>query len=47
VDNAEAAINALNDARPQGASGKFIKSLALSSTMSPGISVNAASYNKS
>lgn len=47
VDNAEAAINALNDARPQGATGKFIKSLALSSTMSPGIGVDAASYNKS
>lgn len=47
VDNAEAAIAALNEARPQSASGKFIKSLAMSSTMSPGISVGAAPYNKS
>ena len=47
VDNAGAAIAALNEARPQGATGKFIKSLALSSTMSPGISVDAASANKS
>jgi len=47
VDNAEAAIAALNEARPQSATGKFIKSLALSSTMSPGISVDAAAANKS
>lgn len=47
VDNVEAAIAALNEARPQSASGKFIKSLAMSSTMSPGISVGAAPYNKS
>jgi len=47
VDNAEAAIAALNEARPQRATGKFIKSLALSSTMSPGISVDAAAANKS
>jgi large subunit ribosomal protein L1 len=47
VENAEAAIAALNEARPQSATGKFIKSLAISSTMSPGISVDAASYNKS
>jgi len=47
VENAEAAIAALNEARPQSATGKFIKTLALSSTMSPGISVDAASYNKS
>ena len=47
VENAEAAVAALNEARPQSATGKYIKSLALSSTMSPGISVDAASYNKS
>jgi large subunit ribosomal protein L1 len=47
VDNAAAAVNALNESRPQGAAGKFIKTLALSSTMSPGISVDAGSFNKS
>ena len=47
VENTEAAIAALVDSRPQGVSGKFIKGLSLSSTMSPGISIDAASYNKS
>jgi len=46
-ENAEAAIKALSDAKPQSTSGKFIKSLTLSATMSPGISVDAAPYNKS
>ena len=46
-ENAEAAIKALTEARPQGVSGKFIKSLALSSTMSPGIGIEASPYNKS
>lgn len=47
VENAEAAINALTAAKPKSASGKFIKSLTISATMSPGISVDAAPYNKS
>ncbi len=46
VENTEASINALLGARPKGASGKFIKSLALSSTMSPGIAIDATPYNK-
>lgn len=46
AENAEAAIKALVEARPQGFNGKFLKSLTLSATMSPGISVEAASYNK-
>jgi len=45
-ENAESAIAALTDARPQSATGKFIKTIALSSTMSPGIAVDAAPYNK-
>jgi len=45
-ENAEAAIVALTEARPQSATGKFIKTIALSSTMSPGIAVDAAPYNK-
>ena len=47
AENAEAALVALNDARPQAATGRFIKALAISSTMSPGIRIEAASYNKS
>jgi len=47
VENAEAAIKALSAAKPKTTSGKFIKSLSLSSTMSPGIAVDPAPYNKS
>jgi len=46
-ENAEAAIKALSDAKPEAKSGKFIKSLALSATMSPGIAIDVAPYNKS
>jgi len=46
-ENAEAAIKALSDAKPKAVSGKFIKSLTISATMSPGISIDAAPYNKS
>jgi large subunit ribosomal protein L1 len=45
-ENAEAAIKALVDSRPQGFSGKLIKSLSVSATMSPGVSIEAATYNK-
>ena len=47
VENTEAAIKALTEARPKTTTGKFIKSLTISATMSPGISVDAAPYNKS
>ncbi|MEM1223784.1 MAG: 50S ribosomal protein L1 [Verrucomicrobiota bacterium] len=47
ADNAEAAIEALNKAKPSAATGKFIKTLAVSATMSPGLSIDAAPYNKS
>lgn len=46
TENVEAALAALNEARPQSATGKFIKTLALSSTMSPGIGIDVAPYNK-
>ncbi|MEM8867477.1 MAG: 50S ribosomal protein L1 [Verrucomicrobiota bacterium] len=46
AENAEAAIEALNNAKPSAATGKFIKTLALSATMSPGLSVDVAPYNK-
>jgi large subunit ribosomal protein L1 len=47
VENTEAAIKALTDARPKATTGRFIKSLTISATMSPGISIDAAPYNKS
>lgn len=46
VENAEAALKALLDARPDSHKGKFVKSVSLSATMSPGISIDAAPYNK-
>ncbi len=45
-ENAEAAIKAIGEARPKAVSGKFIKSLTLSATMSPGIAIDAGPYNK-
>lgn len=47
VENVEAALNVLTESKPRGAAGKFIKSLALSSTMSPGIGIEVTPYNKS
>ena len=46
AENVEAAIKALIDARPEVAKSKYIKSLTLSSTMSPGILVGITKYNK-
>ncbi len=47
VENTEAALKALVDARPKSAPARFIKSLGLSSTMSPGIGIDITPYNKS
>ena len=46
AENAEAAIKALVDARPDSHKGRYIKSITMSATMSPGIPVEATSYNK-
>ena len=46
TENAEAAVKALIDARPEAAKSKYIKSLTLSSTMSPGILLDVTKYNK-
>lgn len=46
AENVLAAIDGLVKARPQSASARFIKSLALSATMSPGIAIDAVPYNK-
>ena len=42
----EAAIKALVEAKPSSATGAFLKSLTLSATMSPGISLDIAPYIK-
>ena len=47
AENADAAIRSLLEAKPKGTTGKFIKSLALSSTMSPSVKVDVTPYNKS
>ena len=46
AENAEAAIHSLVEAKPKSATGKYIKTLAISATMSPGIAVDVSSYNK-
>ncbi|MGC6456156.1 MAG: 50S ribosomal protein L1 [Coraliomargaritaceae bacterium] len=46
AENTEAAIHALVEARPKSHTGKFMKSLAISSTMSPGIAIDVTDYNK-
>ncbi|CAI8318986.1 MAG: 50S ribosomal protein L1 [Opitutia bacterium UBA7350] len=46
AENAEAAIHSLVEAKPKSAAGRFIKTLAISATMSPGIAVDTSSYNK-
>lgn len=46
VENTEAAINALLDARPQSFSGRLLKTLTLSATMSPGIPLEMTPYIK-
>lgn len=45
-ENTEAAIQALVAARPGSHKGKYVKSLAISATMSPSVSIEAATYNK-
>ncbi len=44
VENAEAAIGVLGRARPESLRGRFIKGLAISSTMSPGIKLSPSLY---
>ena len=46
AENTEAAIHALVEAKPKSHTGKYMKSLAISSTMSPGIAIDATDYNK-
>lgn len=46
AENTEAAIKALLQARPESVQGRFIKSLTLSATMSPGIKIDPSEANK-
>jgi large subunit ribosomal protein L1 len=46
TENTVAAINALIEQRPKASVGKYIKSLTLSSTMSPGLAVDVTDFNK-
>jgi large subunit ribosomal protein L1 len=46
AENTEAAIQALVEARPSSHTGKYMKSLAISSTMSPSIAIDPTDYNK-
>jgi len=42
TENAETAIGAISSSRPEGFKGKFIKSIFVSSTMSPSVKINLA-----
>jgi large subunit ribosomal protein L1 len=43
VENAKAFVSAVNKAKPAGAKGTYLKKIALTSTMGPGVSVDIAS----
>ena len=44
AENSDAAIQAVRNARPEGFKGRFIKSLHVSSTMSPSISIESSVF---
>jgi large subunit ribosomal protein L1 len=43
--NVKALVDALNRAKPSGAKGTYIKKISLSSTMGPGVKVDAGSLS--
>jgi large subunit ribosomal protein L1 len=45
VENARAFVDAIQKARPTGAKGTYVKRVALSSTMGPGVKVDVATIN--
>ncbi|MCL4103746.1 UNVERIFIED_CONTAM: hypothetical protein GTU68_059825 [Idotea baltica] len=45
-DNAKAIIDAINQARPASAKGDYLRTAALAATMSPGVSLELASFRK-
>ncbi len=46
VENAQAVIEVIGKARPAAVKGIYIKSIALSSSMSPGVTIAATEFNK-
>ena len=46
VENAQAVIEVIGKARPSAVKGVYIKSVALSSSMSPGVSIAATEFSK-
>jgi large subunit ribosomal protein L1 len=46
VENAEALLTAVQKAKPAAAKGKYVKSVTLSSTMGPGVTVDVGSVEK-
>ncbi len=44
VQNVNAFVDAINRAKPSGAKGTYLKRVALSSTMGPGLKINIASF---
>jgi len=45
IENTNAALQAVKDSKPEGYKGKFIKSVHVSSTMSPGVALSASLQN--
>ena len=45
VENAQAALDEIGKSRPEGFKGRFIKSISISSTMSPGIRLDNSHYS--
>ncbi len=45
IENAKTVIDAVNKAKPQTAKGQYIKDIYVSSTMGPGIRLDASGYN--
>ena len=45
IENARAFVDAIQKARPQGAKGTYVKKVAVSSTMGPGVKVDIASLS--
>jgi large subunit ribosomal protein L1 len=45
AENVRAFIDAIQKARPTGAKGTYVKRIALSSTMGPGVSIDPARIN--
>jgi len=45
IENAKTVIDAVNKAKPQTAKGQYIKDIYVSSTMGPGIRLEASGYN--